>query len=157
MNYWVIAFPCLMYLASIGTRVLCKPLAAYQADTTEIATGVLPISLYFVANYELVIPFSTAYNWISFSLNFLLTLMIVVRLLLHNRNIRNAIGATSGLGGLYTAVVTMLVESCALYSIAYLIYTVSEVVGSNAGLLFSAIAEIQVRSVFTSHQLTTIV
>jgi hypothetical protein len=42
------------------------------------------------------------------SLNVLLIFVIIARLALHSRNIRNAIGASSGPGGLYTAIITML-------------------------------------------------
>jgi hypothetical protein len=45
--------------------------------------------------------------------------MIITRLILHRRNIREAIGASAGVGGLYTAIVTMLIESCSLYAAAY--------------------------------------
>ena len=57
---------------------------------------------------------------ISFSLNVLLTLMIVIRLILHVRNTRAAVGI-SGIGGLSKAIITMLVESCALYAVSTLL------------------------------------
>ena len=53
---------------------------------------------------------------ISLSLNILLTLMIVVRLILHTRDTRNALGIT-GIGGLCKAIIIMLVESCALFAV----------------------------------------
>ena len=56
-----------------------------------------------------------AYLSISVSLNVLLTLMIVIRLVLHVRDTRAALGIT-GIGGLSKAIITMLIESCALYS-----------------------------------------
>ena len=43
--------------------------------------------------------------------------MIVIRLILHTRAIRTAMGG-SGIGGLSKAIVTMLVESCALYAVS---------------------------------------
>ena len=55
------------------------------------------------------------YYSITLSLNVILTLMIVVRLVLHTRNTRAALGIT-GIGGLCNAVITMLIESCALYA-----------------------------------------
>ena len=61
-----------------------------------------------------------AYFSISLSLNILLTLMIVVRLVLHSRNTRTALGGT-GIGGLCKAIVTMLVGSCALYAVTSLL------------------------------------
>ena len=56
------------------------------------------------------------YFSISVSLNVLLTLMIVIRLILHTRKTRTALGMT-GVGGLCKSVVTMLVESCALCAV----------------------------------------
>ena len=58
----------------------------------------------------------------SVSLNALLTLMIVTRLILHKRNIRNAMGTTHKPGGLYDTVATMLIESCAISAATYLVY-----------------------------------
>ena len=60
------------------------------------------------------------YFSISLSLNVLLTLMIVIRLILHARNTRIALGMT-GVGGLCKAIVTMLVESSALYAVSSLL------------------------------------
>ena len=57
---------------------------------------------------------------ISLSLNILLTLMIIARLVLHARDTRIALGMT-GIGGLCTAIVTMLVESCVLYAVSSLL------------------------------------
>ena len=61
-----------------------------------------------------------AYLSISVSLNVLLTFMIVIRLVLHTRNTRTALGMT-GIGGLSKSIITMLVESCALYSMSSLL------------------------------------
>ena len=63
---------------------------------------------------------SLTYLSISFSLNVLLTFMIVIRLTLHVRNTRAAVGI-SGIGGLSKAIVIMLVESCALYAVSTLL------------------------------------
>ena len=60
------------------------------------------------------------YYGISLSLNVLLTLMIVVRLTIHTRNTRTALGMT-GIGGLSKAIVTMLVESCAIFAVSSLL------------------------------------
>ena len=57
-----------------------------------------------------------------FSLNVLLTLMIVARLVWYNRNVRNAMCASDGVGAWYRATITMFVESCAPYAISLLIY-----------------------------------
>ena len=60
-----------------------------------------------------------SYYSISLSLNIILTLMIVIRLVLLTRNTRAAMGVT-GTGGLHSAIITMLVESCALYAVGSL-------------------------------------
>ena len=56
------------------------------------------------------------YFSISLSFNVLLTLMIVIRLIFHAKTVRNAMGM-AGVGGLCKAIITMLVESCALYAV----------------------------------------
>ena len=60
------------------------------------------------------------YYSISLSLNVILTLMIVIRIALHTRNTRTAMGIT-GIGRLCTAIITMLIESCALYAVSLLL------------------------------------
>ena len=60
------------------------------------------------------------YYSISISLDVLLTLMIVIRLALHTRNVRNTMGI-AGIGGLSKAIITMLIESCALYAVSSLL------------------------------------
>ena len=59
---------------------------------------------------------------ISVGLNVLLTLMIVARLALHSKNFRKAMGGSHGTGGLYQTIITVLVESCALYSASLTVY-----------------------------------
>jgi hypothetical protein len=116
----------------------------FSANVANTVMGILAQekSTQFVPALEI------SYFAISLSLNVLLTLMIIVRLALHSRNIRNAIGASSGPGGLYTAIITMLVESSALNAIGYLLYIITDAVGSNLSYLFSPlIGHIQVRSV----------
>ena len=90
----------------------------------------------------------TAYYSICLSLNILLTLMIIVRLVLHSRNIRRATGASGRAIGLYSTVATMLVESCALYSAALLFYIVPFAIGSwIASIPTRVLAQFQVRLV----------
>ena len=63
-----------------------------------------------------IMPLIIPHYSISLSLNVLLTLMIVVRLILHARNTRAVLGKT-GISGLYKAIAAMLAESCALYAL----------------------------------------
>jgi len=50
--------------------------------------------------------------------------MIVTRLILYNRNMRKALGPSYGTRRLYTDIATMLIESYALYALAFLTYVV---------------------------------
>ena len=63
---------------------------------------------------------SLSYLSISFSLNVILTLMIVIRLILHTRSIRTTMGI-SGIGESSKAIITMLVESGALFAVSLLL------------------------------------
>ena len=97
------------------------------------------------------------YLAICVSLNVILSLMIIIRLALHTRNIRNAIGATSGLGSLYTTLITMLVESFALSAVGYILFIASFSTTSYAVAIFSApLGQIQVRVFFPFLQRTAI-
>jgi len=103
-NRWVVAFPCLMYIASVGMGIWF----IYQNS--------LPSSILNSLGSKTGVP----YFAISISLNILLTLLIVFQLVTHGRNIRNAVGA--GAGGVYKAIVTMLIESCALYAVSSILF-----------------------------------
>ena len=65
---------------------------------------------------------SISFSLISVLLNVFLTLMIVIRLVLHKRNTRNALGTAYKSDGLYNTVVTMLIESCAISAVTYVLY-----------------------------------
>ena len=117
MNIWVITFPCLMYLGSLGRRLgsLIKP----RANVVNVAMGIAVV--YQNSHTAGVAAWSSfPYFSITLSLNILLTLMISVRVILHARNTRNALGI-AGIGGLCKTIVTMLVESCALYAVSSLL------------------------------------
>jgi len=93
----------------------------------------------------IAINFGIPYFSISISLNILLTLMIVTRLVLHNRVIRTVTGTPSGLTGLYKAIITMLVESSALYAVSSLLFVGPRCAGNHAADIFLPIlAETQV-------------
>lgn len=87
---------------------------------------------------------------ISPSLNIILTLMIVIRLILHGRNIRDAMGSSAKTtGGLYKTVATILIESCALYTASFILFIGPWGSGSSvANVFFPVVAETQVRAVF---------
>ena len=86
-----------------------------RVNADDIATGAILIHRSAEVSGSYWPPLT--YLSISVSLNVLLTLMIVIRLVLHTRNTRTALGMT-GIGGLSKSIITMLVESCALYSVS---------------------------------------
>ena len=74
--------------------------------------------------------------------------MIVVRLILLNRRIRNASNAPVKVGALYKAIATSLVESCALYSVTSLLFIALWATGNHiAGLFYPILSEFQVRAI----------
>ena len=79
--------------------------------------------------------------------------MIVIRLVVHIWNIRRVTAASDGSTGLHTAaatVVTMLIESYALYAAALLLYIVPWAVSSWVSIVFSKpLGMVQVRTVST--------
>ena len=123
MNLWIMAFPCLVYFASVG---MCfsnfhKSMVMFRATINNVAMGT-------ILTYQSVVPpaglwSAIPYFSISLSLNVLLTLMIIIRLILHARNTRTALGIT-GIGGLCKTIVTMFIESCALYAVNSLLFIV---------------------------------
>lgn len=71
--------------------------------------------------------------------------MVVTRLVLHVRDIRSAIGPSFGPKGPYKAIITMLVESCALYTVSAIPFLGSWVSHSSLSDVFiSAVAGAQV-------------
>ena len=83
---------------------------------------------------------------ISISLNVLLTLMIVARLVLHTRNIRTSMGI-AGIGGSCKVIITMLIESSVIYATSSLlvIWLLGTGMGGSSGFLF-ILAETQARA-----------
>ena len=93
------------------------------------------------------LPVLVIYFSITLSLNVLLTLMIVVRLVLCSRNIRTAMGHPAGIGGLYKTTTTMLIESSALFAVCSLLVVIPAGVYHPIASVFTRIlAEIQVRA-----------
>lgn len=74
--------------------------------------------------------------------------MIVTRLILHRRHLQKVIGAPDSSVGLYTAIVAMIIESYALYAVAYLLYIVPWALSSWLMFPFSKIVgQVQVRTI----------
>lgn len=100
-----------------------------------------------IKNPSSVFKFGVPYFSISVSLNVILTLVIVVRLVLHIRNIRRAIGAAAGGSRSYKTIVTMLVESSAIYFVSSLLYTGPWSIRSHfSDIVFPILVQAQVRA-----------
>jgi hypothetical protein len=154
------AFPYLVYLASVGT---CSSPPQADGDTlintTDVAMGISHVYERSATHwyYASAVNFSTSYFSISLALNVTLTSMIVTRVILHRRGLRRALEASDGLSGVYTAIATMIIESYALYAVALLAYTIPWAIGSPVTGIFSKTAgAIQVRSFFTFPQCSVV-
>ena len=145
MNHWVMAFPYLIYLASVG---MCS--SSPQAgggtltNTTNVALGIADVYQDSGTKYGTATPtnIATSYYSTCLLLNVLLTLMIVTRLILHIRDVRKTAGPSKGFSGLHTVaatVATMLIESYALYAVALLSFVVPWAARSGVGSLLSAV------------------
>ena len=74
--------------------------------------------------------------------------MIATRLMLHSKDIRKAMGTSAPTSGLYKAVVTVLVESCALYAVTFVLFVGPWAAGSPvSGIFFPILIQVQVRAV----------
>lgn len=117
MNFWAIAFPFLLYLGSVVTGIL----VTYHQAAEPL---------------DNVIDFGIPFFAISLSLNVLLTSMIVIRLVRHMKDIQGAIGPLFKPNRLYGIVITILVESCALYVVSFVLYIGPWGAGDGAQLIF---------------------
>ena len=96
-----------------------EPAATIRADVDDPGTGII----FVYRSTELLdspVWIGLEYFSISLSLNILLTLMIVMRLIMRARQTRMAMGM-AGIGGLPRAIVTMLVESSTLFAVSSLL------------------------------------
>ena len=118
---------------------------------TTVRANVVNLAMGIIFNYQTTTAIGRTwtplpYYSISLSLNILLTLIIVIRLIIHARRTRAALGM-AGIGGLYKSIVTMLVESSALYGVSSLLVIVPLAAGANPIVDFSlsVLRETQVR------------
>ena len=96
-----------------------------------------------------VVNFGVPFYSISLSLSILLTLMIVVRLVIHSRDVRNAMGPLVRPDRSYRTIVTILTESYALYTVSFLLFLGPWAAGSPIVNITSPIfVGIQVRLTF---------
>jgi hypothetical protein len=149
MKRWIIIFPLALYLASICEYASTKtPISAPQflslsRRRASSLSSLLPSPTQ-VWNGSTV-DFGLPYFTISVSLNVPLTVMISIRLILHSRNIRGGMGARTGVSSLYRTIVTMLIESSALYAITSLLFIGPYVAHNYASDIFlPVLAQVQV-------------
>ena len=94
--------------------------------------------------------FGISYFSISLSLNVILTCMIIARIFSHNRNIRKVAGGSFGTFRIYDAIVTMLVESFALYAGSFLLFIATWGPGNDIqNVFYQFLIAAQVRTTFT--------
>ncbi|KIK54828.1 hypothetical protein GYMLUDRAFT_176591, partial [Collybiopsis luxurians FD-317 M1] len=128
---WILAFPFIMYLGSTSMAIMFL----YQSSS--------PNSNLFVGG---AVDFGLPYFALSTSLNILLTLLISARLILHQYHLKGTSNIYSR-NLPYNAIVAMLVESSALYSVFSLLFLGTYAAGNNASTVFLPIlAQTQVRS-----------
>ena len=128
---------------------LCGPVGRHSTNTINAALGIVCIYEAPVFGAPISFDLFLSYNFVALSLNVLLTLMIVMRIVWHRRNFQNAVGTSAGAGGLYATVITMLAESCALYTVASLLYLALFATDSEICLVFTwAVGPSQVRTAF---------
>jgi len=114
-----------------------------KANVDKVVMGVLAV----ISNWEGAMSYIPFFS-ISVSLNVTLTLMIVLRLVLHGRCIRAATGSRAGIGGLYKTIATMFIESCALFAMSslFLVGSMTAKNGEASSLAAPILGEIQVRA-----------
>ena len=114
-------------------------------NVVNIATGIVVLASHSCGWGK--VSFILPHLSVAVSLNTLLTLMIVTRLVLHGRNIRAVMGSQVGISGLYKTIATMLIESSALYAVNSLVLIGLWAAGSGAsGIFLPTLSQTQVRA-----------
>ncbi len=138
----MIAFPCLLYVASIGLSLHCRVMRAPFTNTSQ-ALGILELYLSGKPNADFFVgkamQLGTAYWASTISLNVIATLIICGRLTYLGRAIEAARNVKGGKAAVrYTGTVSMVVESALPYSMAGLAFLVSFGIGSDLSVMFGA-------------------
>ena len=122
------------------------------ADVSNTAMGILLVYQTTQPGYiwnSLAANTGIPYFSISVSLNVLLTLIIVTRLILHSRFLRNGTESFAKSSGLYSTVITVLVESSAIYAVNSLLLIGPWVAKNRAsGIFLPILAETQACTTF---------
>ncbi|KAF9476010.1 hypothetical protein BDN70DRAFT_882972 [Pholiota conissans] len=121
-KYIVIAFPVLAYLAGLSLAII------------ELVIAGKPGGNFF---HGKSINFGTPYYTITISLNIIITLLIVSRLLKLGKAVSRALGRDSA--KMYTSVAAMLVESAAPYSAVGVMFLIPYAMGNPIAISFGQV------------------
>ncbi|KAJ7091128.1 hypothetical protein C8R44DRAFT_750620 [Mycena epipterygia] len=131
-GYTAIALPAVMSLASLVLGILWLK----QVGTVSASPWDTP-----------GINYTTPYFAMSLALNILVTLLIVVRLMLHRNRINQTRAMGTNHGAQYTSFAAMIIESAAIYSIFSLLFLVPFTMGHPLSQLFlQALSPVQIMS-----------
>ena len=155
---WLSSFPASFTLPLwVPVRSLRKSAVVLRTNAIHIGTGIAILYLqyrgYMHLTPQAVAPhFGIPYLSISVSLNVLLTLMIVIRIVLHGTR------SPAGIRGSFKAASTMFIESCALFAMTSLVVVGGLVAAGSSSapvyypgiyvvdIFFPILAETQVRA-----------
>lgn len=150
----IIAFPVLMYMASVGTSFQKKYPLTKTHDSITQATGI--IVLYQAARPDatlwthLAVNFGLPYFVITISLNVIISTIIAIRLFIYRYRMREAFPGDSSSSAPYASIAGLLIESSALYAIASILFIAPYAVGSHLSFVFLPIlVQVQVRLPFS--------
>lgn len=130
-SYHAIALPILIYTASLTVSMILVYFKALQRNNSTWNS--------------LVVDLDTPYYAVTLSLNVVLTLMIITRLILYSKEIQKVLVPSScGFCKIFT---TVLVESSALYAVTFILFVVPWSAGNwVADIFFPILRETQVIS-----------
>ncbi|KAK7058767.1 hypothetical protein VNI00_001391, partial [Paramarasmius palmivorus] len=120
-HQWILALPILLYLADISVAIIYL----YQVSQ--------PNATLFTKS---AVDFGLPYFSLTTTLNILLTLLISIRLLVHHRRMVRAQTNQSWKGLSYIPIISMLVESSAIYAIFSILFIGLYAAGSSAAYIF---------------------
>ncbi|KAJ8519043.1 hypothetical protein ONZ45_g3971 [Pleurotus djamor] len=119
-NWYIVTLPVLMYLASTALSV-CVAIQAAKPHS----------SLWAGKTFDYGVPFWS----ISMTLNILLTVLLVARLLYARHKIRSALGPTYG--QTYTDIVAITIEAALPYALVCLVFIILYAMKNTAEILFN--------------------
>ncbi|KAF9464030.1 hypothetical protein BDZ94DRAFT_1136969, partial [Collybia nuda] len=118
-NWWILIFPGIMYLGSVSMGIM----TLFQSTRPDAHLWL-----------SLDVNFALPYFSISSALNITLTILIIVRLIMHQRSFRLVLGRRSA--AQYADIITMLIESSAVYAISSFLFIGPFGGGNSVALVF---------------------